>query len=202
MRYVGHLIAYGFIGISAASNFLFAFSLARAPLLAAVYGMVGVLATFANAYIPVRLLQAWDTKRWSVFVAACPLLVACSLFSVTSALGFASAVRDRGTSDQAALSENYKTTLAQLRDEEAKKRKDAARIEQLREQIKTYRINGAMKSDDVQAAALEAIGIPDGRYWISLLFALLVEIGAATGLFIAFADTKAPPDARTWKPRV
>ena len=44
-------------------------------------------------------------------------------------------------------------------------------------------------NEDAQATALEALGIPDGRYYISLLFALLVEVGAALGLFIAFADT-------------
>jgi hypothetical protein len=197
LRYTGAVIAYGFITISAASNFIFAFSLARTAHLALVYGVVGVLATLANAFIPVRLQQAWDAKRYAVLVAGVILLFPCAAFSVTSALGFAASVRDRGTSDQAALAANYKTTLAQLKDAESAAKPNTKRIEELRSEIKSYRVNGAMKETDAQAAVLEAFGIQDGRYYISLLFALLVEIGAALGLFIAFADTTAPTIPRS-----
>ncbi len=189
-RYAGALIAYGFIIISAASNFLFAFSLARTLYLALVYGAVGVLATLANAYIPLRMLDAYDSDRKSVIIAGSLLLPFCIAFSLASAFGFAASVRDRGTSDQAALAANYKTTMAQLKDAESAQKPNARRIEELRNEVKAYRLKGAMMNDDAQATALEALGIPDGRYYISLLFALLVEVGAALGFFIAFADTR------------
>jgi hypothetical protein len=196
-KYAGALIAYGFIIISAASNFLFAFSLARTLYLALVYGAVGVLTTLANAYIPLRMLDAYDSNRKSVIVAGSCLLPFCIAFSLASAFGFAASVRDHGTSDQAALGANYKTTIAQLKDAESAQKPNAKRIEELRNEIKTYRLKGAMKSEDAQATALEALGIPDGRYYISLLFALLVEVGAALGLFIAFADTHSPTIPRS-----
>lgn len=197
MRYAGTLIAYGFIAISAASNFLFAFALAGSPHIAFVYGTVGVLATFANAYIPVRMLQAWDAKRHSVLIAGAALLLPCIAFSIASALGFAASVRDRGTSDQAALTANYRITQKQLQDAETAQRPNQKRIEELREQLKTYNVKGAQKQDDPQAAALAALGIADARYYINLLFALLVEMGAALGLFIALADLNTPSIPRS-----
>ena len=197
MRYAGTFIAYGFIAISAASNFLFAFSLTRSGYLAFVYGSVGVLATFANALIPLRILEAYDAGRRSVIAAGCALLPFCIAFSLVSALGFAASVRDRGTSDQAALSSNYKITQKQLQDAERAAKPDKRRIEELRNELKAYNIKGAQKQDDAQAAALDSIGIPGGRYWISLLFALLVEVGAALGLFIALADLEKPSIPRS-----
>ncbi len=197
-------IGYGFLIVSAVANFLFAFSLGRTFYLALLYGSVGVLATLANAVVPLRMLQAWDARRFSVLVAGGVLLPLCITFSLASAMGFAASMRDRGTADQAALSANYKTTLAQLRDAEAKIRtpQNERRIDALRNDIKSYREKGAMRSDDPQSAALEILGITDGRYWLTLLFALLVEVGAALGVFIALADRKsAPTPVAQWKPK-
>ena len=197
-------IGYGFLVVSAVANFLFAFSLGRTFYLALVYGSVGVLATLANAVVPLRMLRAWDARRISVLVAGGVLLPLCIAFSLASAMGFAASMRDKGTADQAALSANYKMTLVQLKDAEAKPRtpQNEKRVEALRNDIKTYREKGAMRSDDPQSAALEILGITDGRYWLTLLFALLVEVGAAVGLFIALADIEPPgkPVAQ-WRPR-
>lgn len=190
MRYVGTFVAFGFIGISAASNFLFAFSLARSPLLAAVYGSVGVLATLANAYIPIRMLEAWDCGRKSVLACGAVLLLPCMLFSIVSALGFASSVREVGTAEQAALSANYALTQKQLADAESAKKPDPKRIDELRNELKRYNVSGAQRAADPQAATFAAFGIQDARYYINLLFALLAEMGAALGLFIVYADLK------------
>ncbi len=204
MHRIAAAIGYGFLVVSAVANFLFAFSLGRTFYLALVYGSVGVLATLANAVVPLRMLQAWDARRISVLVAGSVLLPLCITFSLASAIGFAATMRDNGTADQAALSANYKTTLAQLKDTEARSRtpQNEKRIELLRNDIKSYREKGAMRSDDPQSAALEILGITDGRYWLTLLFALLVEVGAAVGLFIALADTEPTrkPVAQ-WRPK-
>ena len=195
-------IAYGFLAASAITNFMFAFTLAKSPLLSFVYGSVGVLATAANAVIPLRMLQAWDTRRYSVLAAGAVLLPLCIAFSLTSAMGFAASVRDKSTAEQAALAQNYQTTLAMLKDIEAKPRtpKNEQRIEALRIEVKGYRDRGAMMQDDPQSAALEILGITDGRYYLTLLFALLVEAGSALGLFIALADVMRKETAQ-WKPR-
>ena len=113
-------------------------------------------------------------------------------------------MRDKATAEQAALSQNYKTTLTMLKEVEAKPRtpKTEQRIEALRLEVMAYRERGAMKQDDPQSAALEVLGITDGRYYLTLLFALLIEVGSALGLFIALADGKpVKKEAASWKPR-
>ena len=198
------VIACGFLAASAIANFLFAFTLGKTLLLALVYGSVGVLATAANAVIPLRMLQAWDARRTSVLVAGAAFLPLCIVFSLTSAMGFAASVRDNAVAEQAALSQNFETTLAMLKDLEAKPRtpKTEPRIEALRLEVKAYRARGAMKQADPQSAALAMLGISDGRYYLTLLFALLIEAGSALGLFIALVEGKPiRKDAATWKPR-
>lgn len=192
MRYAGTIIGWGFIVISAASNFLFAYSLARSGFLAFVYGAVGVLATCGNAYIPLRMLAAYDAGRTSVIAAGAALLPFCIMFSLASALGFAAAVREHGTGEQAGIAANHKIAQKQLIEAERAPRPDKKRIEELRNEIKRLNAQGAQKEADPQAAALDALGIADGRYWISLLFALLVEVGASLGLYIALADAAKP----------
>src|SRR5207249_9330100 len=112
---------------------------------------------------PLFLLRAWDARRYSVLAAGAALLPLCIAFSLVSAMGFAASVRDRSTAEQAALAANYKTTLTQLSDLEAKTRtlRIEQRIEALRQAVKAYRERGAMRADDPQAATLAAFGISD-----------------------------------------
>lgn len=196
------VIAAGFLTASAITNFMFALALAKSPLLAGVYGCVGVLATAANAVIPLRMLQAWEIKRIPVLVAGAILLPLCIAFSMTSAMGFAATVRDTSSADRAALSQNYKTTLTMLKELEARPRKAKIeqRIEALRLEVKSFRERGALLQDDPQSAALQIIGITDGRYVLTLLFALLIEVGSALGLIIAMTDMKTKAPAQ-WKPK-
>ena len=70
----------------------------------------------------------------------------------------------------------------------------------MRHELKSYRERGALQQDDPQSAALQIIGITDGRYLLTLLFALLIEVGSALGLIIAMSDVKAKGPAQ-WKPR-
>lgn len=195
-------IAFGFLATSAIANFMFAFTLAKSPLLSFVYGGVGILATAANAVIPLRMLQAWDVRRTSVLVAGALLLPLCIAFSLTSAIGFAASVRDKATAERGTIAQNYQTTLAMLKDLEAKPRtpKIEPRIEALRLEVIAYRERGALLQEDPQSAALEMLGLADGRYYLTLLFALLVEVGSALGLFIALADAKRTAPVQ-WKPK-
>jgi len=188
-KFVGFLIAAGFIGLSALSNLSFAFQVARDPYLACIFGAFGIVATFTNAYIPLRILDAYDAGRKSVIVIGTLLFIVSVTVSLVYALGFASTFRDNGAADQAALSANLKTTEDQLRDALKAPRPNAKLVNEYREQIKKYRTVGALKSDDAQATTLEALGIPNARYWVRLLFAIFVELGSALMLFIAFADT-------------
>jgi len=188
-RYSGALIAFGFIGLSAVTNFSFSFEIARTPYLACIYGAFGILATLANAYIPLRILDAYEAGRKSVVALGVLFFTVSVTVSLVYAVGFASTIRDQGAAGQAALSANLQTTEDQLRDALTASKPNARRIDELREQIKTYRTRGALKSDDAQSTTLEAIGIPNARYYVRLLFAIFVELGSALMLFIAFTDT-------------
>jgi len=191
-NYVGALIGLGFIAISCASNFLFASSLTATAHLAYVYGGVGVLATLVNAWLPLRLLDAWHARLVSVFLAGA-VLFACTLgFSLVSALGFAATIRDTSFSDQAALSANYATVVKIAQELEALPKRTKQQQEALtktRRELIAYREKGSMKVSDAQTEALAFFGIKDARWWVSFLFAVLVELGACFGLLIAFADT-------------
>lgn len=195
-------IACGFLVASAIVNFMFAFTLASTPLLSLVYGSVGLLATAANAVMPLRMLQAWEVRRTSTLVAGAILLPLCIAFSLTSAMGFAATARDKATADRAALTQNYKTTLSMLQELEAKPRtpKSEQRIEALRHEVRSYRDRGALRQDDPQSETLRVLGIADARYVLTLLFGLLVEVGSALGLLIALADVTRKEPAQ-WKPR-
>jgi predicted DNA-binding transcriptional regulator AlpA len=76
-----------------------------------------------RAYVRDKVAAYGDRK--SVIVAGSVLLPFCIAFSLASAFGFAASVRDRGTSDQAALAANYKTTVAQLKDAESAPKPEA-----------------------------------------------------------------------------
>lgn len=117
-------------------------------------------------------------------------------------MGFAASVRDKTSAERAALTQNYRTTLASLKALEAKPRtaKTEPRIEALRREVKSYRDRGALQHDDPQLTALAIFGITDGRTVLTLLFALLIEVGSALGLFFALADIKRKEPAQR-KPR-
>src|SRR5262249_18335734 len=131
-RYCGALIAFGFISLSAVTNFTFSFEIARTPYLACIYSAFGILATLANAYIPLRIFDAYEAGRKSVVVLGVLLLTISVAVSLIYALGFASTVRDQASADQAALTANLKTTEDQLKDALNTPKPNAKRIDQLR----------------------------------------------------------------------
>ena len=177
------VIAAGFLAASAITNFMFAFALAKSPLLAGVYGSVGVLATAANAVIPLRMLQAWEAKRIPVLVAGAILLPLCIAFSLTSAMGFAATVRDTSSADRAALSQNYKTTLTMLKELEAKPRTAKTAHRGLASRVKV--VPRARRV----AAGRSAIGsAPDHRHHGWALSAHAVVRAADRGRFRARLD--------------
>lgn len=187
----GASIGLGFVVISAASNWQFAHGLAAHEHQAVVYGAIGILSTLANAYLPIAINRAWNARRYGAIFASLILLPFCVAFSLASAMGFAATTRDRGTADQAAQAANYQTTMRSLRDLEAqtpRTKQLQQKIEILRSEAKTYVTNGALKSADPQASALAALGLRDSQFFISLLFALLVEIGACVLLYVAFSS--------------
>ena len=199
LRHVGIVVAFGFVLASAFMNCLFGQGLGRTPIESQVYGLVGVLAVAANALCPFFGNAAYEARRWATFYAIIGLWLLCLAYSMASALGFAAESRDALSAPRAAQHEVLRTKLQTLQDLEARKRTLAieTRIHGLREEINTLRTRGALQDPDPQTAMLaKLIGLDrrNARTLLLILFALMVESGAAIGLFAALrTNTPKPP---------
>lgn len=193
----GASVAIGFLSASAIMNYLFGSSLGRTPLEAQVYGAVSVLAVFCNALSPFFLSWGWQGKRYAVAAASALLWSLCLLYCVTSALGFAAENRSAVAGVRESVQANYETASRQLLQLEARRtvhptRDLDDRIERLTREVSGLRAEGGMRDTDPQAELLSrltfgAIGKHEVRFALVALFALLVEAGAALGLFSALA---------------
>lgn len=193
----GAVVAVGFLAASAAMNFVFGLSLGRTPLEANIYGAVSVLAVLCNALCPFFLSWGWQSRRLSVAGAAGLLWTLCLLYSLTSALGFAAENRNAGTAARETIHANYDTAARHLAQLEARRTvrptKDLDdRIERLRKEVVELRAKGGMSESDPQANLISqaTFGIVEKhqvRLLLVALFAVMVEVGAALGLFAALA---------------
>ena len=207
LRHIGIIVALGFVLASAFMNYLFGHGFGRTPLEAQVYGFVGILAVAANALCPFFGHAAYEAKRLATFYAVTGLWILCLAYSMTSALGFAAESRDALSVPRAAQHDILRTKQQTLQELEARKRTLAieTRIHVLREEINTLRAQGALRDPDPQSAMLaKLVGLDrqSARTVLLLLFALMIEVGAAIGLFAALSTTtsRPVPVARAQKP--
>lgn len=193
----GAVVALGFLAASAIMNYLFGTSLGRTPLEAQVYGAVSVLAVFCNALSPFFLSWGWQGKRYAVAIASGLLWSLCLLYCVTSALGFAAENRGAIAGVRETVQANYETASRHLLQLEARRSvrptKDLDdRIERLRKEVTNLRAEGGMRETDPQSELLSRLtfGLIEKRqvrFVLVALFAVMVEAGAALGLFSALA---------------
>lgn len=207
LAHLGTVVAIGFLLASAIMNYLFGHALGRTPLEASVYGGVGVLAVIANALCPFFAQSACKTKRFPTMYAILFFWLLCLIYSLTSALGFAAENRQSLTAPKAALHEIMQSKLKTLADLEDRKRTPQieTRIHALRDEINSLRAAGAAGDPDPQTALLAKImrlDRHDTKLVLVILFALMVEAGAAIGLFAALstAAPQRPVKVKTEKP--
>ncbi len=204
----GALVALGFLFASAVMNYLFGSLLGRTPLEAKVYGAVSVLAVLCNAFSPFFLSWAREAKRHAVAIAAALLWTLCLTYSITSALGFAAENRTTLTGARQTIHSDYESASRRLAGLEATRatyqrppRELEDRIDRLRQEVSELRKQGGMTESDPQGQLLSRLtfGVIEKdtvRFILVALFAVMVEAGAALGLFAALAHVANPMKKR------
>jgi CHC2 zinc finger len=196
----GVLAALGFLAMSALTNYLFASTLGRNQFEAYVYGAVGVLAVLFNALSPFFLAWGRAAGRPAAAIAAACLWLLCLSYSLTSALGFAAENRGSVAAARQAVSEAEQSAKQRLADLEATRAKYQRppkelddRIDRVRAEVtalrrQTSETSGGERQTEVLArltfGLLDSTGVRSG---LVALFAVMVEAGAALGLFAALA---------------
>ncbi len=204
----GALVAVGFLLASAVMNYLFGSHLGRTPLEGKVYASVSVLAVLCNALCPFFLSWGREGKRYAVAFAAGLLWTLCLTYSITSALGFAAENRTALTGNRETIQSDYASAGRRLAGLEATRaayqrppRELEDRIDRLRLEVSELRKQGGMAETDPQGQLLSklsfgAIDKDSIRFILVALFAVMVEAGAALGLFAALAHVSKPVKKR------
>lgn len=212
----GAVVALGFLAASAVANFMFGMSLGRTHDEGLLFGSIGICAVAMNALCPFYLSWFHRASRRSAAAATLLLYVLCMTYSVTSAVGLAAQNRDGITVSRQVTRDAYADTRRELLDLENRranaKAKDhvrlEARIDDARQRLRAVQ-NTAPVVTDAQSVFLSALvfGLlapQDIRLGLVALFALMVEVGATIGLFVALShpSQQSPPPLARWRPRV
>ncbi len=208
----GAVIASGFLAASALANYAFGLSLGRSPWEAQLYGCVGVLAVAMNAVAPFFLAWSIAGRRRATAAAISLLWTTCLVYSTTSALGFAAQNRETVTQSREASREAYDDVRRELLDLEARRQSVRgkervsldARIDDVRLRLSHLREQRPAVAD-AQSAFLSFLSFgwvapSQVRHALVALFALMVELGATLGLFVAFSHVPSPSPPARWKP--
>ena len=212
----GAAVALGFLAGSAVANFMFGMSLGRTFIEGILFGSIGVCAVVTNALCPFYLSWFIQASRRSAVAGTMLLYALCLIYSVTSAVGLAAQNREGVTTAHQITRDAYEDTRRELLDLEnrrsaAKGRERTrldARIDDVRRRLRTLQSATPVPAD-AQSTFLSALsfGLLDPqrvRLTLVALFALMVEVGATIGLFVALShptQQPAPPVGR-WRPRV
>lgn len=210
----GAIIASGFLCASALANYSFGVSLGRSPGEAHLYGFVGVLAVAMNAVAPFFLSWSITAKRHPTAVAISLLWAICLLYSTTSALGFAAQNRETVAQSREASREAYDDVRRELLDLESRRQSLRAKertsfdakIDDARQRLSRLREQRPAVVD-AQSTFLSSISFglvapSHVRRALVALFALMVELGATLGLFVALSHSPASPmPPSRWKPQ-
>lgn len=104
----GVLAACVLLGVSAAMNWRFGFSLGRTELDGQIYGAASVAADCLKALIPFFFFAAIKNRMWSQAIAAALVGVVVTAYSLTSALGHAALNRLDTTGHRMVEAQTYK----------------------------------------------------------------------------------------------
>jgi hypothetical protein len=191
-------------------------SLGRTFIESLLFGSIGVCAVGTNALCPFYLSWFTQASRRSAAAGTILLYVLCLTYSVTSAVGLAAQNREGVSTIRQVTRDAYEDARRELLDLERRrsnaKGKDGARldarVDEVRRRLRTMQTTAPVPAD-AQSAFLSALtfGLLDPknvRLALVALFALMVEVGATIGLFVALShppQQPAPPLGR-WRPRV
>jgi hypothetical protein len=114
LGFLGVLAAATLLVVSAAMNWRFGFGLGKTEFDAHIYGAASAAADCLKALLPFLILAALRNRTWSQALGGVVLLGVCSLYSLTSSLGFAALNRADTMSERAATAANYEDLRAEL----------------------------------------------------------------------------------------
>jgi hypothetical protein len=204
----GAVVALGFLAASAVANYLFGQSLGRTPWEGVLYGAVGVLAVALNALAPFYMSWALAAARRTTAAAIALLWTLCLVYSLTSALGFAAQNREGVAVSRQQSQDAYQDARLELRDLEARRAaarpKDRpaldVRIDDVRHRLDQLRADRPQPVD-AQSAFMAALSLGlfephQIRIALTILFSLMIEVGATIGLFVALSQVSASPPSR------
>jgi hypothetical protein len=183
----GAVASIGFLAASGIINYSFGFQAGRTLTEQYTLGAVAVLAVIFNGLAP--FFMQW-APNLAGKLASVLIWLLCLIYTCTSAIGFAADNRNTTTGTRIAQYQNLGTVQDMLKDELAKKKKDDKRIADLRRELIGYRNKGAIIEPDGQAELIGRIfTIESGqvRTGLVILFALLIEICGALGLYTSLS---------------
>jgi hypothetical protein len=133
---VGVAAALILLGVSAAMNWQFGYSLGKTPFDSQVFGAASIAADCMKALMPFFIFSAWRNRNYPQAAGASALWAVCIVYAMTSALGFAATNRSDTTSTRAVQAEKYEDLRTEL-----------IRITQQQAELPKHRPLGAIQSE-------------------------------------------------------
>jgi hypothetical protein len=112
---LGVLAAGVLLAVSAAMNWQFGFSLGRTPLDGQILGAASAAADCMKALVPFFFFAAWRNRMWSQAAASAVVWAVVTVYSLTSALGYAALTRADTTGARSAQSLSYQDVRADMK---------------------------------------------------------------------------------------
>ena len=112
---LGVLAAGVLLAVSAAMNWQFGFSLGRTPLDGEILGAASAAADCMKALVPFFFFAAWRNRMWSQAAASAIVWAVVTVYSLTSALGYAALTRADTTGARSAQSLSYQDVRADMK---------------------------------------------------------------------------------------
>lgn len=102
------------LGVSAAMNWQFGYSLGKTEFDSHVFGAASIAADCMKALMPFFIFSAWRNRNYPQALGASALWAVCIVYAMTSALGFAALNRSDTAGTRAVKAESYEDLRSQL----------------------------------------------------------------------------------------
>lgn len=111
---VGVIAALILLGVSAAMNWQFGYSLGKTEFDSHIFGAASIAADGMKALMPFFIFSAWRQRNYPQALGATALWAVCILYAMTSALGFSALNRSDTSGARAIQHEKYEDLRAEL----------------------------------------------------------------------------------------
>jgi hypothetical protein len=133
---VGVFASLILLGVSAAMNYQFGFSLGKTPFDSHILGAASIAADVMKALMPFFIFSAWRQRNYPQAMGAAAVWVVCIVYAMTSALGFTALNRSDTSGLRAIQHEKYEDLRAEV-----------TRINQQQSWVEKHRPTGTVQAD-------------------------------------------------------